>query len=105
MQIAGSNREVPGSGRSNVPDSAAELERQQMHQRRILLLRTMRLWWYPILLIFLAGLVAAILGQFAMGYPLYIFGVLCLLPFLFWLSGAWSSVCFSLPSSQRLCLP
>jgi O-antigen ligase len=83
MQIAGSNRMLPPSGGSNTPDSATELERQQMRQRRILLLRTAQLWWYPILLVVLGGLVATILGQFAMSYPLYIFGVLCGLPFIF----------------------
>jgi len=83
MQIASSNGAFPHSGGGNIPDITGQLSRQRMRHRRILLMRAVQAWWFPILLVVVGGLVAAVLGQYASSYPLIILGVLCALPFIF----------------------
>lgn len=79
MHIAGSDGMPPPSGGRSVSDMATRLARQ----RRLLLLRTVQVWWYPILLAVLGSITAIILGPLAVSYPLYVFGALCGLPFIF----------------------
>src|SRR5947207_2962734 len=68
------NGAFPPPPQENTPDITAQIQRQQALYRRIFFARRVQTWWYRILLIVLAGLVAsgaglavAILGQANLG--------------------------------------
>lgn len=48
--------------RGDAPDITSQLQQQRKYHQRILRARTVKLWWYPILLIIFGSLVAAIAG-------------------------------------------
>lgn len=68
MQVAGrfSGGSRPPDEGGRAADIATQLQRKQAVHRRILLARTLGLWWYRILLIFLATLIAIEVGS--LGY-------------------------------------
>ena len=86
MQIA--NR-APNSGalppgpRGDAPDIESQLRQQRASHRRILLRRSVELWWRPIVLIALGGMAAGIAGQFVLSYPIYILAPILALVILF----------------------
>ncbi|MDQ6660425.1 MAG: hypothetical protein M3Z24_05610, partial [Chloroflexota bacterium] len=72
MQIANPapNSGLPPSQGGGSSDIAAQLQQQQAYHQRLFLRRSIKLWWYPILLIALGvviatitGIVVAVLGQ------------------------------------------
>src|SRR5260370_1705525 len=71
---------APGGG---VADIVGQLHQQQMRHRRIERLRTLQFWWYPISLVILGGLVAAVMGQSVLDLPKVTIGILIGLPLLF----------------------
>lgn len=87
MQIADTyaKRGLPPStgGGVSAPDFTGQLRDQQQRQRRILLWRAVRAWWYPIVLITVGCTLAIVLGQtIGLTYPLQICMVLLGLPVL-----------------------
>ncbi len=58
----------------NMSGRFEQMHLYQRRQRRILLLRTVQFWWYPLALAVLGSVVAAILGQSALDAPKEIFG-------------------------------
>src|SRR2546421_8538881 len=62
---------VQGGG---APETTRQFRNHQIRQRRILRQRTVQFWWYPVLLVVLGGITAAILGQFALDLPKEIWG-------------------------------
>lgn len=85
MQIADifPNAAPPPSQGGGAPEFTNQLRLHQMRHRRILLLRTVEMWWYPILLVALGGLVAAILGEYAFDLPKEVFGGIVAVPLIF----------------------
>src|SRR5205085_11562621 len=84
MQIADSFKGglPPTKGRASI-DIASQLQQQRMRQQRILRLRAMAYWWYPVFLIVLGCAVAIILANtIGLSYPLQVNLVLLGLPFL-----------------------
>ncbi len=65
MQISFKDR-LPSAEEGNSLPIANQLRRQGGRQKRTLLLRSVRFWWYRILLVILAGLLAAELGPIAL---------------------------------------
>jgi len=58
---------LPNGGRgTSTSDIADQLRKQQVRQQRILLLRTLQFWWYPILFVVLGSIAAIILGILAL---------------------------------------
>jgi uncharacterized membrane protein YuzA (DUF378 family) len=68
-------------------DIFAEVTQQfrsyQLRQKRILLRRTVQIWWYPILFVILGGIAAATLGQFALDLPKEVIGLTFGLPLIY----------------------
>lgn len=62
---------------------ADQLRLQRMYHQRILRLRTIQFWWYPILFVVLGGVIAAALGQFALDLPKEVFGIVIGVPLIF----------------------
>src|SRR2546421_8805475 len=71
---------VQGGG---APETTRQFRNHQIRQRRILRQRTVQFWWYPILLVVLGGILAAILGQFALDLPKEVFGAVIAVPLFF----------------------
>ena len=65
MQVAGrfSGKYLPSSAWGETADIATQLRRKRASHRRILLSRTLGLWWYRVLLMFLAIIVAVAVGS------------------------------------------
>ncbi len=84
MQIADDfpKRSLPPS-KGGVPDIADQLRSYQIRQNRILLRRTLQIWWYPVLFVILGGGVAAILGQFALDSPKVVIGLTLGVPLIY----------------------
>jgi O-antigen ligase len=61
---------------------AQELADQQTRHRRVQLLRRLAVWWYVVALVAAGGLVAALMGQFALDAPKEVFGALIAVPLL-----------------------
>src|SRR6266487_409224 len=73
----------------NAQDIARQLSRQQTSHRRTLRARAVRFWWYRILLVVLAVVVAVILGEVSTLLPssiyaLAFFGAFLALPIVIW---------------------
>src|SRR5947209_15600454 len=67
----------PNGGGGTPTDVATQLQQQKERHRRILMLRTLRNWWYPIFLAALGSFVAVELAQtVAISYPVQIILVL-----------------------------
>lgn len=68
MQIADSfsKSPFPPSPGGNTPDIADQKHQQRKRHQRILLLRTLQFWWYPILFIVLGDVAAIVLGIVAL---------------------------------------
>lgn len=81
MQIANSFEKnvFPPTG-GNTPDIAQQQRRQRRYYRRIQLLRTLRFWWFRIIIIALAVYLGINLGPYALVYPNQIFGAMVVLP-------------------------
>ncbi|HJT57611.1 MAG TPA: hypothetical protein VJ761_14005, partial [Ktedonobacteraceae bacterium] len=62
---------------------ANQLRLQRMYHKRILRLRTIQFWWYPILCVILGGAIAAALGEFALDLPKEVFGIVIGVPLIF----------------------
>lgn len=88
MQITDSfhNGAVPPSQGGNAPslETAQQIRRYRARQRLTLLLRSIRFWWYRILIILLAGLFAGVFGQFIFQLPKEFLGGAVALVLFFW---------------------
>ncbi|MFL5706456.1 MAG: O-antigen ligase family protein [Ktedonobacteraceae bacterium] len=73
----------PPSGEGGAPENADQMRLEQMRHRRIQLLRSVQIWWYPISLAVFGAIVAAILGQFAFDLPKEIIGGIIAAPAIF----------------------
>ena len=73
----------PPIGEGNASEMANELRLQRMYHKRILRLRTIQFWWYPILFVVLGGVIAAALGQFALDLPKVVYGIVIGAPLIF----------------------
>jgi len=62
---------------------ADQLRLQRIYHKRILRLRTIQFWWYPILFAVLGGVIAAALGQYALDIPKVVFGIVIGVPLIF----------------------
>src|SRR5215467_12743018 len=62
---------------------AQQFKSYQLRQKRILLRRTIQMWWYPILFVLVGGITAAILGQFALDLPKEVIGLTFGLPLIY----------------------
>lgn len=84
MQIANGfpQRSMPPS-QGGVPDIADQLRSYQIRQKRILLRRTLQIWWSPVLFVILGGVAAAILGQFALDLPKVVIGLTLGIPLIY----------------------
>lgn len=69
--------------RGGTADFDSQLRQQRMRQQRILRRRMFQLWWPRILFIILGGLVAAVLGQFTLGFPKIVLGILATVVIVF----------------------
>jgi O-antigen ligase len=65
------------------PEATQQFRSYRLHQKRILLRRTIQFWWYPILFVILGGVVAAILGQFALDVPKEVIGLTFAIPLIY----------------------
>lgn len=84
MRIAGIQdvaSHQPGSG--SAAHIAEEVQRQRARHKRVQLLRALGVWWYVVALVALGGLVAALMGQYALDLPKEVFGALIGVPLLF----------------------
>jgi len=84
MQIADSfpKRAFPPQG-GNAPDISTQLQQQRIEHQRILVRRSMELWWPRVVLIALGGILAGVIGQFVLNYPIYVFAPMGALVILF----------------------
>jgi O-antigen ligase len=84
MQIADGfpQRSLPPS-QGGAPDIADQLRSYQIRQNRILLRRTLQIWWYPVLFVILGGVAAATLGQFALDLPKVVIGLTLGVPLIY----------------------
>lgn len=73
MQITNSFSQATPSHNEGV-DMSDQIRRLQGRQRRILFFRSFGFWWYRILIVALAVIATAVLGQFAFTYPKEVFG-------------------------------
>lgn len=64
----------------NTPDIAQQQRRQRRYYRRIQLIRTLRFWWFRIIIIALAVYLGITLGPYALVFPKEIFGAMVVLP-------------------------
>ncbi len=81
MQIANSidKNVFPPTG-GNIPDIAQQQRRQRKYYRRIQLMRTVRFWWFRIIVIALAVYLGVNLGPYVLVFPKEIFGAMVVLP-------------------------
>src|SRR2546421_3127137 len=63
---------LPPSAGGNSPEVAAQLRRLRRHHKLIQLSRSIRFWWYRLLLVILAGLLAGEFEPFVLGIGKYI---------------------------------
>ena len=87
MQVSGTslNGGFPSPGGGNSSDIATQLQSLRESQKRILLRRSIGFWWYRILLVILAGLLAGAFEPFVLQYWKYAIVVVVALIALFWL--------------------
>lgn len=64
-------------------DVTQQFRSYQLHQKRILRRRTVQIWWFPILFVILGGVMAAILGQFALDLPKEVIGLTLGIPLIY----------------------
>ena len=85
MQIADDfpKRVLPPGEGGSASEITDQLRSLQLRQRRILRKRTVQFWWFPISLIFLGGIAAAILGQFALDLPKEVWGGIVAIPLVY----------------------
>ena len=81
---------VPSSKGGNTLDIAGQLAHQQASHRRTLRRRALQFWWYRVLFVVLAVVVAVILGEVSTllpspTYALAFFGVCMAIPFVVWM--------------------
>jgi len=87
MQVADnfSGGVLPPSGGGASPDIAQQRSIEQKRYRRIFLKRTFQFWWYRILIVVLAGVLAgAVLSQVALFYSTPVYGGIIGSVVLFW---------------------
>jgi O-antigen ligase len=91
MQITDnfSNTAFPPSKGGNALDIASQLSHQQASHRRILRARALQFWWYRVLFVVLAVVVAVILGEVSTllpspTYALAFFGAFMAIPIVVW---------------------
>src|SRR5436190_7639600 len=64
-------------------DVTQQFRSYQLRQKRILLRRSVGIWWYPILFVILGGVMAATLGQFALDLPKEVIGLIFGIPLIY----------------------
>ncbi len=87
MQIANpfDKNVFPSPSEGNTPDVIQQQRRQRRHYRRIQLMRTVRFWWFRIIIIAIAVYLGVNLGPYALVYPKEIFGAAVILPIIIFL--------------------
>ncbi len=73
----------PPPQEGSAPDITSQLQQQRIQHRRILLQRSVRFWLPRSMLIVLGSLIAAIAGQFAAYYPIYVIAAIVALVICF----------------------
>src|SRR5947209_9477040 len=64
-------------------DVTQQFRSYQLRQKRILRRRTAQILWFPILFVILGGVMAAILGQFALDLPKEVIGLTLGMPLIY----------------------
>jgi O-antigen ligase len=72
----------PGGG---APENAEQMQMrlERTRHRRIQLLRTVQIWWYPISLVVFGAIVAAVLGEYVLDLPKEVIGGIIGVPLIF----------------------